>query len=121
MWAGRAGVWQYSRGDHGGAAHPARGLPAMSTCQILNHTPVGYALRQTEGHHAALRIGDLIALRVESRPGLQVAMIRWFRNTFRGSGLEFGCELLSDAPDAPAAVAPHASPAPLAPAEELPG
>ncbi|MBK6602808.1 MAG: hypothetical protein IPG28_15005 [Betaproteobacteria bacterium] len=120
MCAGLAGVWQYSRGDHGGAAHPARGLPAMSTCQILNHTPVGYALRQTEGHHAALRIGDLIALRVESRPGLQVAMIRWFRNTFRGSGLEFGCELLSEAPEAAAAIAEHASPGSLAPVVVLP-
>ena len=25
-------------------------------------------------------------------------MVRWFRNTMRGSGLEFGCEILSDQP-----------------------
>ena len=30
-------------------------------------------------------------------------MVRWFRNTLTGSGLEFGCELLSDNPEAAAA------------------
>ena len=30
-------------------------------------------------------------------------MVRWFRNTMKGSGLEFGCELLSDNPEAAAA------------------
>ena len=30
-------------------------------------------------------------------------MVRWFRNTLKGSGLEFGCELLSDNPEAAAA------------------
>ena len=29
-------------------------------------------------------------------------MVRWFRNTLHGSGLEFGCELLSDTPEAAA-------------------
>ena len=48
-------------------------------------------------------IGDLIALRVEGRNALQVAVVRWFRNTLRGSGLEFGCELLTDNPEAAAA------------------
>ena len=75
----------------------------MNTCQVINHTPAGYALRQIDTVHAPLRIGDLIALRVEGRNALQVAMIRWFRNTLRGSGLEFGCELLSDNPQAAAA------------------
>jgi hypothetical protein len=75
----------------------------MNACQVINHTPAGYALRQVDSVHAALRIGDLIALRVEGRNALQVAMIRWFRNTLRGSGLEFGCELLSDNPQAAAA------------------
>jgi hypothetical protein len=60
-------------------------------------------LRQVDTAHAALRIGDLVALRVEGRNALQVAMVRWFRNTLRGSGLEFGCELLSDNPQAAAA------------------
>jgi hypothetical protein len=87
---------------------------------VINHTPAGYALRQAEGHHASLRIGDLLALRVEDRPGLQVGMVRWFRNTFKGSGLEFGCELLSDAPEAAAAVAEHASASSLAPVVVLP-
>ena len=35
---------------------------------------------------AALRIGELIALRVEGRNALQVAMVRWFRNTLKCSG-----------------------------------
>jgi hypothetical protein len=30
-------------------------------------------------------------------------MIRWFRNTLRGAGLELGCELLSEKPEAAAA------------------
>ena len=75
----------------------------MANCQVINHTPAGYALRQTDPAPAALRIGELIALRIEGRGGLQVAMVRWFRNTFTGSGLEFGCELLSDSPEAAAA------------------
>ena len=120
MCAGLSGVWQYSRGDHDAGAPVPPKLPPMTTCQVINHTPAGYALRQTDGHHASLRIGDLIALRVEGRPGLQVAMVRWFRNTFKGSGLEFGCELLSDAPEAAAAVAEHASASSLAPVVVLP-
>jgi len=47
--------------------------------------------------------GELLALRVEGRVGPQVAIVRWFRNTMRGSGLEFGCEVLSDNPEAAAA------------------
>ncbi len=35
-------------------------------------------------------------------------MVRWFRNTLKGSGLEFGCELLSDNPEAAAAAAENA-------------
>jgi hypothetical protein len=120
MCAGLAGVWQYSRGDHDMGDRLSSGLPAMSACQVINHTPAGYALRQTDGHPGVLRIGDLIALRVEGRTGLQVAMVRWFRNTFKGSGLEFGCELLSDAPEAAAAVAENAATGTLAPVVVLP-
>ena len=36
-------------------------------------------------------------------------MVRWFRNTLKGSGLEFGCELLSDNPEAAAAAAEDAA------------
>ena len=72
-------------------------------CQVINHTPAGYALRQTDPHPPALRIGELVALRVEGRAGPQVAIVRWFRNTMRGSGLEFGCEVMSDNPEAAAA------------------
>ncbi len=113
--AGLSGVWKYSRGEHPGNAHAASGLPEMTACQVLNHTPAGYAVRQTDGHPTTLRIGDLIALRVEGRANLQVAIVRWFRNTMRGTGLEFGCELLSDSPVAAAAIAENASPGALAP------
>jgi cyclic-di-GMP-binding protein len=103
MCSGLTGIWQYSRGLHSGVPNPPSGLPPMANCQVINHTPAGYALRQTDPAPTALRIGELIALRVEGRNGLQVAMVRWFRNTFTGSGLEFGCEMLSDSPEAAAA------------------
>jgi cyclic-di-GMP-binding protein len=120
MCAGLSGVWQYSRGTHPDLPAVGTGLPAMSTCQVINHTPAGYALRQVDTVHAALRIGDLIALRVEGRNALQVAMIRWFRNTLRGSGLEFGCELLSDNPQAAAARAEDVGTSAPVPAIVLP-
>ncbi|HVF65045.1 MAG TPA: hypothetical protein VNE58_13730 [Casimicrobiaceae bacterium] len=101
--AGLSGVWQYSRGLHTGIGNAPTGLPPMSACQVLNHTPAGYALRQSDTNPAPLRIGELIALRVEGHGGVQVAMVRWFRNTLKGRGLEFGCELVSDAPEAAAA------------------
>jgi len=101
--AGLSGAWQYSRGTHAGVAAPPAGLPAMSACQVINHTPAGYALRQTDAEPSPLRIGELLALRIEGRAGPQVAVVRWFRNTMRGTGLEFGCEVLSDNPEAAAA------------------
>jgi len=51
---------------------------------------------------------------------LQVAMLRWFRNTLRGSGLEFGCELLTDSPEAAAARGENADAAPFQHAVLLP-
>ena len=100
-----AGVWQYSRGRHLAATGAAANLPSLAHCQVINHTPAGYALRQTDPSPSPLRIGELIALRVEGRPGPQVAIVRWFRNTLKGSSLEFGCEILSDNPEAAAAAA----------------
>ena len=92
----------------------------MMNCQVINHTPAGYALRQTDSAPASLRIGELIALRIEGRGGLQVAMVRWFRNTFKGSGLEFGCELLSDAPEAAAAASEDAAASSVTPVVVFP-
>jgi len=120
MCSGLPGVWQYSRGAHAGVANMPKGLPTMNACQVINHTPAGYALRQIDAIHAPLRIGDLVALRVEGRNALQIAMVRWFRNTLRGSGLEFGCELLTDNPQAAAARADESPNAPLLPAVVLP-
>ena len=117
---GLSGVWQYSRGLHAGVAQPPSGLPAMSACQVINHTPAGYALRQADTQPAPLRIGELIALRVEGRGGLQVAMVRWFRNTLKGSGLEFGCELVSDSPEAAAAASEGLPTAQLIPVVVVP-
>ncbi len=120
MCAGLSGVWQYSRGLHAGVTNPPTGLPPMTSCQVINHTPAGYALRQIDAHPTVLRIGDLIALRVEGRNGLQVAAVRWFRNTLKVSGLEFGCELLSDSPEAAAAAAEGAKDGQLTPVVVLP-
>ena len=108
--AGLHGVWQYSRGVHAGVQQRPTGLPPMANCQVINHTPAGYALRQTDAAPTALRIGELVALRIEGKNSLQVAMVRWFRNTLKGSGLEFGCELLSDSPEAAAAAAEGGAP-----------
>ena len=120
MCAGLYGVWQYSRGVHAGVAQPPKGLPPMTGCQVINHTPAGYALRQIDPNPTALRIGDLIALRVEGKTGVQVAMVRWFRNTLKGSGLEFGCELLSDSPEAAAAIPEGAADEQFVPVVVLP-
>ncbi|MBS0319560.1 MAG: hypothetical protein JSR18_03395 [Proteobacteria bacterium] len=120
MCAGLHGVWQSSRGQHSGNATAATGMPQMTACQVINHTPAGYALRQVDRAPCTLRIGDLIALRVEGRDALQVAMVRWFRNTLKTSALEFGCELLSDAPEAAVAASEDASPAPLHPVVVIP-
>jgi hypothetical protein len=119
--AGLSGVWQYSRGVHAGVSRPPTGLPPMANCQVINHTPAGYALRQIDPIPAALRIGELVALRIEGRNSLQVAMVRWFRNTMKASGLEFGCELLSDSPEAAAAAAEDAKAGALQPVVVLPG
>ena len=63
MCAGLPGVWQYSRGFQGAA--PANiAPPPMTQCQVVNHTTGGYALRQVDASPTALRVGDLIALRV---------------------------------------------------------
>jgi hypothetical protein len=97
------GVWQYSRGRHSGVQVSPEARPPMMHCRVINHTPAGYALRQTDAQPHPLRIGELLALRLEGRAGPQVAVVRWFRNTMRGTGLEFGCEVLSDNPEAAAA------------------
>jgi hypothetical protein len=105
MCAGLPCVWQYSRSQATTAAPVLAALPTLTQCQVINHTPAGYALRQASEAPCTLRIGELIALRVEGRPALQVAMVRWFRNTLKSSSLEFGCELLSEIPEAAAAAA----------------
>ena len=119
MCAGLPGVWQYSRGLLGvGQGHPAP--PPMTQCQVVNHTTGGYALRQVDASPTSLRVGDLIALRVEGRAGLQVAMVRWFRNTLNSAMLEFGCELLSERPEAASAAPENAPESDLLPVLVLP-
>ena len=119
MCAGLPGVWQYSRGLQGGT-HASGAPPPMTHCQVVNHTTGGYALRQVDASPTSLRVGDLIALRVEGRTGLQVAMVRWFRNTLNDAMLEFGCELLSEKPEAAAAAAENAPEGDLLPVLVLP-
>jgi hypothetical protein len=98
MCPGLPAVWQNTVNAHAGERRVSTGLPPMTQCQVVNHTPAGYALRQTDAAPAALRIGELVALQAEGRNVMQVALVRWFRNTLKGSGLEFGCELLSERP-----------------------
>ncbi len=122
MCVGFSGAWQYSKGRPPGVSPPSPGgLPPMTHCQVINHTPAGYALRQTDATPASLRIGEIVSLRVEGRLTLQLAVVRWFRNTLKGTALEFGCELLADHAEA-AAAAPESAPnATLAPVIVLPG
>jgi cyclic-di-GMP-binding protein len=119
MCAGLSGVWHHSRGLNGSAAR-GHGTPPMTECQVVNHTTGGYALRHIDATPTTLRVGDLIALRVEGRSGLQVAMVRWFRNTLSEGMLEFGCELLSEKPEAAAAAAENAPAGQLLPVIVLP-
>ena len=109
MCPGLPAAWQNIVNARAGAREVPAGLPPMTHAQVINHTPAGYALRQTDAAPAALRIGELIAVKVEGRTGIQLAMIRWFRNTLKGSGLEFGCELVSERPEAAVARAEGAS------------
>ncbi len=92
-------IWQWLRATRDRAAGKATPLPRATRCEVINHTPAGYALVQTDVHATALRIGELVAIAIEDRGALQVAVVRWFRNSLRARALEFGCELLSDAPD----------------------
>ena len=119
MCAGLPGVWQYSRGLQGAAAQGTL-PPPMTECQVVNHTTGGYALRQIDSSPTSLRVGDLIALKVEGREGLQVAMVRWFRNALDDAMLEFGCELLSEKPEAAAAAPENAPDSSLLPVLVLP-
>ena len=122
MCVGFPGAWQYSKGRPAGVTSPQLpgGLPPMTHCQVINHTPAGYALRQTDPTPASLRIGELVSLRVEGRVTLQLAVVRWFRNTLKGTALEFGCELLADRTEAGAASAEDAPNAALQPVILLP-
>jgi len=119
VFAGLFGVWHAAR--HGVAAAPTLDLPTPSTCQIINQTPGGYALRQLGMAPAPLRIGDLIAIEIEGRLKPQVAIVRWFRNAAELTALEFGCELLSEAPDSATAALADATSAAPTPVVALPG
>ena len=119
--AGFMNAWHGSRSDDTRALAGHPDLPPPTTCQILNQTPGGYALRQIAATPSSLRIGDLITLRVEGKPGLQTAIVRWFRNAPTGTALEFGCELVSDSPRTGTAAAEDAGEHIPTPVVVLPG
>src|SRR5947207_12714888 len=102
MCAGLAGVWQYSRGAHADVANMPSGLPTMNACQVINHTPGGYALRQIDAIHAPRRVCDLTAVRVEGRNALQVPRVLSSRTSSRRSGPESGRAPPAGTPDATA-------------------
>ncbi|MEP6655805.1 MAG: hypothetical protein ABJC33_01135 [Betaproteobacteria bacterium] len=118
--AGLASIWQLSRNIKERTQGARATRPPLIDCQVMNHTPAGYALRQVDGQSAALRISELIAITVEGRETLQIGVIRWFRNALQGGGLEFGCELLSDHPQVAEAAPEGASEAALLPVIVLP-
>ncbi|MDQ6620919.1 MAG: hypothetical protein M3Z31_14715 [Pseudomonadota bacterium] len=96
--AGLGEVVRYARAAADRAAGTATASPTTWQCEVINHTPAGYALRQNEVRGTSMRIGELVAIGIEGRDALHVAIVRWFRNTLEAHALEFGCELLSDAP-----------------------
>ena len=87
---------------------------------LIAAIPDRYRLLVETAIETGMRWGELIALRIEGRNSLQVAMVRWFRNTMKASGLEFGCELLSDNPEAAAAASEDAKAGALQPVVVLP-
>jgi hypothetical protein len=121
LWAGLFGVWQGSRQAADAKLAAGIDLPRPATCQILNQTPGGYALRQVGAATTALRIGDLINLEIEGRRGTQAGIVRWFRNSPAITGLEFGCELVCDAPEAATAALAEGSASAPTPVMMLPG
>jgi hypothetical protein len=117
MTVGLRGVWQVSSGAQSDPENP----PLLTPCEVVNQAPGGYALRQTGKEQAGLRIGDVIALKVEGRTGVQVAVVRWFRNPMKQGGLEFGCELVAENPKAALGVPEDAPEGGLSPIVVLPG
>jgi hypothetical protein len=116
MAVGLRGVWHAS----GGARPDPENPPPLVKCEVVNQAPGGYALRQTGRQQAGLRMGDVIALRVAGRTGTQVALVRWFRNAMKQSGLEFGCELIAENPKAALGVPEDAPEGGLVPIVVLP-
>lgn len=116
MSAGLRGVWQASSGARADPEHQ----PSLVSCDVVNQAPGGYALRQSGKQPSGLRVGDVIALRVEGKPGVQVALVRWFRNSMKQGGLEFGCEILAENPKAALGVPEDAPEGGLVPIVVLP-
>lgn len=118
VFTGLFGVWHAGRHT---AASSGLDLPVPSSCQILNQTPGGYALRQLGTASVPLRIGDLIAIEIEGRTKPQVAIVRWFRNAAEVTALEFGCELIAESPESATAGPPDGGAAAPTPVIVLPG
>jgi hypothetical protein len=116
MSVGLRDVWSASGGARVDPAHPA----TPTSCEVVNQAPGGYALRQTGKQPSGVRIGDVIALRVEGKPVVQVALVRWVRNAMKHGGLEFGCELLAENPKAALGVPEDAPEGGLVPIVVLP-
>jgi hypothetical protein len=119
--AGFLNIWNGSRVYEARLLGGHPDLPAPTTCQILNQTPHGYALRQVAASPASLRINDLIALRPDGRKPMQIAIVRWFRNTMNATALEFGCELVCEGPQAATAAPENATDAAPTPVVVMPG
>ena len=121
VWTGLFGVWHASRHAVDVAVTAGAEVTTAGSCQILNQTPGGYALRQIGAATSQLRIGDLIALEFEGKPQPHVAIVRWFRNAHEIAALEFGCELIANASEAATAAMAEATGAAPTPVIILPG
>ena len=69
-------------------------LSARNEWAIVNESPGGFALRHARGTLPALRIGDLVGIRLFERGDTLVCLVRWIRSE-GGEHLELGIQQLA--------------------------
>ena len=119
VYTGLFGVWHAGR--HAAAATAVLDLPVPLV--VPDPQPDTWRLRVAADRRGSmpLRIGDLVAIEIEGRAKPQVAIVRWFRNAAEHATLEFGCELVAEAPEAATAALADATSAAPTPVVVLPG
>jgi hypothetical protein len=94
---GFAPVWQVTRARRSDQPLGVQESALLATARIANQTPGGFALRLSgqAGAALALRVGELVGLRVRPQERWLIGAVRWFRNSLRDGGIELGCEVLT--------------------------